>query len=58
MVTTRHTASLRVVTVSIVLASASPARKRLLRAAGIEPCIVVSEVDEVSVTARARETYG
>jgi septum formation protein len=46
------------VTVSIVLASASPALKRLLRAAGIEPSIVVSEVDEVSVTARARETYG
>jgi septum formation protein len=46
------------VTVSIVLASASPARKRLLRAAGIEPSIVVSEVDEDAVTARARETYG
>jgi septum formation protein len=46
------------VTVSLVLASASPARKRLLRAAGIEPSIVVSEVDEDAVTARARETYG
>jgi septum formation protein len=58
VVTTRHTTSLRVVTVSLVLASASPARKRLLRSSGVEPSIVVSEVDEEAVTARARETYG
>ena len=45
-------------TVSIVLASASPARKKLLRAAGVEPSIVVSEVDEDAVTARAHEAYG
>ena len=43
---------------SIVLASASPARKRLLHAAGIEPSIVVSGVDEDTVLAAARETSG
>ncbi|WP_406831896.1 nucleoside triphosphate pyrophosphatase [Pedococcus sp. KACC 23699] len=45
-------------TVTLVLASASPARKRLLLAAGVEPSIVVSTVDEDAVTASARETYG
>ena len=45
-------------TASIVLASASPARKKLLLAAGVEPSIVVSGVDEDAVTAAARETYG
>jgi septum formation protein len=45
-------------TAAIVLASASPARKKLLLAAGIEPSIVVSAVDEDAVTAAARETYG
>lgn len=34
-----------------VLASASPARLRLLRAAGIEPEVLVSDVDESAVTA-------
>ena len=43
---------------SLVLASASPARRRLLAAAGLEPSIVVSNVDEPAVTAAARETYG
>ncbi|NYG07608.1 septum formation protein [Phycicoccus badiiscoriae] len=43
---------------SLVLASASPARRRLLVAAGLEPSIVVSGVDESAVTAAARETYG
>ena len=45
-------------TASLVLASASPARKKLLLAAGVEPSIVVSSVDEDAVTAAARETYG
>ena len=43
---------------SLVLASASPARRKLLAAAGLEPSIVVSSVDEDAVTAAARETYG
>ena len=43
---------------SLVLASASPARRRLLAAAGLEPSIVVSSVDEAAVTAAALETYG
>jgi septum formation protein len=43
---------------TLVLASASPARRKLLAAAGLEPSIVVSSVDEDAVTAAARETYG
>ena len=35
----------------LVLASASPARLALLRAAGIEPTVIVSDVDEDAVTA-------
>ena len=42
---------------SLVLASASPARRRLLVAAGLEPSVVVSNVDEAAVTAAALETY-
>lgn len=45
-------------TVHIVLASASPARRKLLHAAGIEPSIVVSSVDEDAVASAAREAYG
>jgi septum formation protein len=37
--------------VDLVLASASPARLALLRAAGIEPTVVVSDVDEDAITA-------
>jgi septum formation protein len=43
---------------SLVLASASPARRRLLAAAGLEPSVVVSDVDEEAVTAAALQTYG
>jgi len=41
------------VTVPFVLASASPARLAVLRAAGISPTVVVSEVDEDAVLAAA-----
>jgi septum formation protein len=43
---------------SLVLASASPARRRLLAGAGLEPSIVVSSDDEDAVIAAARQTYG
>lgn len=36
----------------LILASASPSRLRLLRAAGIEPEVVVSDVDEDELTSR------
>jgi len=41
----------------LVLASASPARLVTLRAAGIEPLVVVSSVDEDAVLAHARERF-
>ena len=39
---------------SLILASKSPARLQTLRAAGIEPTVVVSEVDEDAVVADVR----
>ncbi len=39
---------------SLILASKSPARLQTLRAAGIEPTVVVSEVDEDAVVAGVR----
>lgn len=44
--------------VPLLLASASPARLATLRTAGIEPTVVVSDVDEDAVLASARESYG
>lgn len=46
-------ARLACVTVLLVLASASPARLAVLRAAGISPTVVVSNVDEDAVLAAA-----
>lgn len=39
---------------TLILASASPARLDLLRASGIDPAVVVSEVDEDAVEVEAR----
>lgn len=44
--------------VPLVLASASPARLTTLRAAGVEPVVVVSDVDEDAVVADAADRYG
>jgi septum formation protein len=44
--------------VHLVLASQSPARLATLRAAGVIPTVVVSNVDEDQVLADARERYG
>ena len=44
--------------VRLVLGSASPARRKTLLGAGIDPLVVVSEVDEDLVVADAFERYG
>jgi septum formation protein len=44
--------------VTLVLASASPARLATLRRAGVEPVVVVSDVDEDIAVAEATERYG
>jgi len=44
--------------VTLVLASASPARRKTLQAVGVEPVVVVSEVDEDLSVAEATERYG
>jgi septum formation protein len=45
-------------TVPLVLASASPARLATLRAAGVDPVVMVSEVDEDAALAEAADRYG
>lgn len=42
----------------LILASASPARRKLLLQAGIEPTICASDVDEGALEADARDRYG
>lgn len=42
----------------LILASASPARRSTLKAAGVIPEVIVSGVDEAAALARARESYG
>ena len=42
----------------LLLASASPARRATLLAAGIEPLVAVSGVDEEAVLAAAHERFG
>jgi septum formation protein len=44
--------------VHLVLASASPARRATLRAVGIEPTVIVSEVDEDAAVAEATDRHG
>ena len=44
--------------VSLLLASASPARRSALRAAGVDPLVRVSSVDEDAVVADALATHG
>lgn len=44
--------------VQLVLASASPARLKTLRSAGVEPTVQVSDVDEPAVLAAAEQNLG
>ncbi|HWC23367.1 MAG TPA: Maf family protein [Flexivirga sp.] len=45
-------------TVELILASASPARLATLRSAGVEPEVIVSDVDEPAALARAEAGLG
>lgn len=45
-------------TVELILASASPARLATLRSAGVEPEVIVSDVDEPAAIARAEAGLG
>ena len=44
--------------VHLVLASASPARRATLRTVGIEPTVIVSDVDETNAVADAENRHG
>lgn len=44
--------------IRLTLASASPARRQTLQCAGVEPEVVVSDVDEDAVLVAARERFG
>src|SRR5512133_3043064 len=44
--------------VHLVLASASPARRATLRTVGIEPTVIVSDVDETNAVADAESRHG
>ncbi|AKU16172.1 Maf family protein [Luteipulveratus mongoliensis] len=44
--------------IPLVLASASPARLATLRSAGVEPTVVVSDVDEPALVQRAETEFG
>ena len=44
--------------VHLVLASASPARRATLHTVGIEPTVIVSDVDEISAVADAESRHG
>ena len=43
---------------AVILASGSPSRRSILRAAGIEPTVIVSGVDEDAALARAEQERG
>ncbi|MDQ2795864.1 MAG: Maf family nucleotide pyrophosphatase [Actinomycetota bacterium] len=45
-------------TLQLVLASASQARRSTLRSAGVEPTVVVSDVDEAAAVTEAEQRFG